>query len=232
MGATYIIHIVAGSAGLLSGYAALFTTKGAPLHRRAGIVFVVSMLAMCGAGFLMAVVRGVAPWGNVPAALLTAAMVTTAFTTVRVTTALTRRIDSACTIVTGLVGIGCLLLAAESIANGGRGRGGFPTFPFLLFGVPAVLATLGDLRVRRRGPLAGAARIARHLWRMSFALLIAALSFFIGQADEFPAWLRIYPLLALPVVVVLVAMFYWLWRVRWRRSLRGLQVAAPLRALP
>ena len=30
-----------------------------------------------------------------------------------------------------------------------------------------------------------------------------------------------FPLIALPVVAVLVTMLYWLWRVRIRRSLRG-----------
>jgi putative ABC transport system permease protein len=60
--------------------------------------------------------------------------------------------------------------------------------------------------------------LTRHLWRMSFALLIAAMSFFLGQAKVFPQPVRIYPLLALPVLAVLVTMLYWLWRVRARRS--------------
>jgi hypothetical protein len=64
-----------------------------------------------------------------------------------------------------------------------------------------------------------------HLWRMSTALFIAALSFFIGQADVIPPVVRIRPLLALPVVLVLATMVYWLWRVRLRRSLRGIIVA-------
>jgi hypothetical protein len=91
-----------------------------------------------------------------------------------------------------------------------------------MFGVVGLLAGAGDLRVMRSGALRGAPRIARHLWRMSFALFIAALSFFIGQADELPAALRIFPLLALPVLAVLGTMLYWLWRVRFRRSVRGL----------
>jgi hypothetical protein len=33
---------------------------------------------------------------------------------------------------------------------------------------------------------------------------------------------RIAPLLATPVLLVIVTMFYWLWRVRIRQSLRGL----------
>ena len=75
------------------------------------------------------------------------------------------------------------------------------------------------------GALTGTRRVARHLWRMSFALFIAAMSFFIGQADVIPEPVRIRPLLAIPVVLVLVTMFYWLWRVRLRRSLRGMIVA-------
>ena len=56
---------------------------------------------------------------------------------------------------------------------------------------------------------------------MCFALFIAALSFFIGQARLFPEPLRIMPLLALPVVAVLVTMLFWLWRMRVRRNARG-----------
>jgi hypothetical protein len=108
----------------------------------------------------------------------------------------------------------------EAVAAGGN-RAGF-AFPYLMFGTVGLLGGASDIRVVRSGPLTGAARIARHLWRMCFALFIAALSFFIGQAQVFPEPIRIRPLLALPVLVVLVTMFYWLWRVRIRRSLRGL----------
>jgi hypothetical protein len=68
--------------------------------------------------------------------------------------------------------------------------------------------------------LAGALALSRHLWRMCFALFIAATSFFLGQADLFPAELRHPALLGLPVLVVLGAMVYWLWRVRFRSALR------------
>jgi hypothetical protein len=57
---------------------------------------------------------------------------------------------------------------------------------------------------------------------MSYALFVATMSFFIGQAKVIPPALRIPGLLALPVVAVLVTMLYWLWRVRVRRSLRGM----------
>ena len=48
------------------------------------------------------------------------------------------------------------------------------------------------------------------------------LTFFIGQAKVIPKPIRIYPLLAAPVVSVLVTMLYWLWRVRVKQTLRGI----------
>jgi peptidoglycan/LPS O-acetylase OafA/YrhL len=120
-------------------------------------------------------------------------------------------------------GLASLTFGFEAVANGGT-RLGMPAFPFFLFGLVGIAGCLGDMRVLRSGALQGSSRLARHLWRMCFALFIAALSFFIGQSDEFPQALRILALLALPVLSVLVSMFYWLWRVRIRRSLRGMTV--------
>ena len=114
-----------------------------------------------------------------------------------------------------------LTFAGEAIANGGK-RNGMPAFPFIMFGTIALLGTLGDLRVLRSGPLTGASRLARHLWRMSFALFIAALSFSVQVMKMIPKPIRVPGLIALPMVLVLGAMFYWLWRVRIRRSLRGI----------
>lgn len=62
-------------------------------------------------------------------------------------------------------------------------------------------------------------RSARHLWRMCVAMFIATGSFFLGQAKVFPEEYRIVPLLAVPMIVVLVVMIYW-----WARVLRGRRV--------
>ena len=219
----YAVHIVAGSLGLLSGYTALYAVKGATLHRRSGTVFVYAMLAMCLAGFAIAVARGVAEAINVPAALLTAYLVITALTTVRPAGASGRWLSVA--MLALVLGVGSVSLAfdVEAVANGGM-RNGMPAFPFFMFGVIGMLGAAGDIRVLMTGTPTGARRIARHLWRMSFALFIAALSFFIGQAQVIPEPIRIRPVLAIPVVLVLVTMVYWLWRVRLKRSLRGIIV--------
>ena len=221
MGAMYAVHIIAGSLGLLSGYTALYVTKGAPLHRRSGMVFVWTMLTMAFAGLLMAALRGVAVVINVPAAVLTAYLVTTALLTVRPRPALQRWLDPALMLVALAVGLVMLAFGLEAIANGGT-RKGLPAFPFFLFAFVGLLGAALDIRMMRAGGVRGAVRLTRHLWRMCFALFIAALSFFLGQADEFPAALRKPALLGLPVLLVLVTMLYWLWRVRIRRALGGI----------
>lgn len=229
MRTTLLFHIAAGSIGLVTGFAALYTSKGGRAHRRAGMAFVYAMLAMSVAGLTMAAVRGVAPAINVPAALLTAYLVVTGLTTVRPPTSGARWLGLAAALVALGVALASLSFAREALASADGKRHGMPSFPFLLFGVAGLLACAGDVRVLRSGPLRGAPRLARHLWRMSFALFIAALSFFIGQAKVFPKAVRIPGLLALPVLAVLVTMVYWLWRVRIRRSVRGMvvRVGAP-----
>lgn len=218
---TYFVHILAGSLGIISGFIALYATKGLRLHRRVGMVFVCAMLTTSVFGVTIAAVRGVAPAVNIPAALLTAYLVVTALTTVRPALPAARWLNPALMLVALGVTLASLTFAVEAFANGGK-RNGMPAFPFVMFGVVGLLASTGDVRMIRSGALKGAYRLARHLWRMCFALFIAALSFFIGQAQVFPEPIRIRPLLALPVLAVLVTMFYWLWRVRIRRSFRGI----------
>ena len=227
---TLLVHIAAGGLGIVSGFVALYAAKGAMLHRKSGMLFVYAILTTCVFGTLIAIVRGVAPALNVPAGVLTAYLVITALTTVRPPAAGSRWLDRGAMLVALAVGLTSLTFGFEAIAGGGT-RNGMPAFPFFMFGVVGLLASAGDVRVIRSGALTGASRLARHLWRMSFALFIAALSFFIGQSKVIPQPVRILPLLALPVVAVLVTMLYWLWRVRIRRSLRGIVRATAAEAV-
>lgn len=224
----YFAHILAGSLALVTGYVALYAAKGATLHRKTGMVFVYAMLTMTVCGMMLAAAEGGA-WAavNFRAALLTAYLVVTALTTVR-RPAHARWLDVGGMLVALAVGLISLTFGFEALASGGS-RNGVPAFPFFLFGAVGLIGSAGDARMIGTGiSLRGAPRIARHLWRMSFALLIAAMSFFFGQAKVIPKPIRIPALLALPVLAVLVTMLYWLWRVRIRRSLQGIvRVRAP-----
>ena len=68
--------------------------------------------------------------------------------------------------------------------------------------------------------LQGRRRVARHLWRMCFALFIATGSFFLGQAKVFPKPIRVMPLLAIPAVLPLLLMLVWLTRVLFTQQSR------------
>jgi uncharacterized membrane protein len=57
-----------------------------------------------------------------------------------------------------------------------------------------------------------------------YAMITMAFSFVVGQAKVIPKPIRIYALLVIPPLIVLAALIYWLWRVRWRRSLRVMVV--------
>ena len=217
----YVVHILAGSLALVAGYLALLVKKGSSLHRKSGLLFVGTMLAVAFFGIVIAAGQGVAPAVNIPAALISAYLVVTSLATVRHPAADARWLHVGAMLVALATGLTSFTFAFEAVAAGGT-RNGMPAFPFIMFGAIGVVGSLGDMRVLRSGALHGASRLARHLWRMCFALFIAVLSFFVGQSDEFPQALRIMPLLALPVLTVLVSMSYWLWRVRIRRSLRGL----------
>src|SRR2546428_613631 len=156
------------------------TGKGIVIHT---LLFVYAMLTMALIGALMAAVEG-GPWRaiNVPAGLLTAYLVATALITVRPPSAASRSLDVCLMVAALLLGMTTLTLGFEALANGGN-RDGVPAFPFLMFGAIGLSAGAGDLRVVRSGPLRGGPRLVRHLWRMCWALWIAASSFFLG-----PRW--------------------------------------------
>ena len=116
-----------------------------------------------------------------------------------------------------------ILPLAQEVA-GGQLDGIFAPVFFLYAGV-AVLAVAGDARTWREGPPRGPRRLARHLWRMCFAMFNATGSFFL-IASRVPEPIRNAQLRVTLAFLPLVLLFYWLWRVR-RRSGRVLASAEP-----
>jgi len=228
MRGSLVAHIIAGGIGILTGFIALYAVKGDRVHRTSGTVFVYAMIAMALLGGLIAIVRNRVPQGNVPIAALTLYLVITGLISVKPPPVGPRRWDSVMMTLGSAITLTLFTLGVVAIVNP-KAVHRFPAAPFFVFGAIALMASIGDIRLIRAGgvqTIRGAPRLARHLWRMCTALLIAAFSFFLGQAKVFPKPIRVYPLLAIPPLVVLVVMGYWLWRLRVRRKLRGLVVAA------
>jgi hypothetical protein len=210
------IHVLGGAVAILSGLVALYASKGGPLHRRSGTLFVGAMLVMSLTGAVIAIGREGAAL-NIPAGLVTAYLVVTALLTVQPPSSRLREMERPAMFAAFAIAAGCL---ASAIVSAGRGQMGF-VYPVVIFGIVALSAGVGDRRMLGAGGLQGSARIRRHLWRMCTALFIAAGSFFLGPVRRIPEPLRIAPLRFIPLLV-LVTMVYWLWRYRRNRmSSRG-----------
>jgi hypothetical protein len=156
---------------------------------------------------------------NVVAGTLTAYLVITALTTVRPPTTRSRVLAILLMTVACALGLTTLSFAIQAVTSPTGVSHGYPPYPFLLFALVGLLGGVGDVRVLRRGNLRGAPRLARHLWRMCVALLIATVSFFTVRsrvAMIFPAPLVTPALQFTPILLVLLAMLYWLWRIRVR----------------
>ena len=193
------------------------------------MLFVYAMLVMAITGGTIAAVRG--NEGSAIGGMMTCYFVTTGLTTVRQPAGWSRRLDVLLMLVALGIAMVSLTLGILTVASPTGRWDGLPPFPFFMFGIVGLLAVAGDARVLRAGALTGAPRLTRHLWRMCWSLWIAAGSFFFGQAKVIPEPIRIPALLAVPVLVIFVAMFYWLWRVRIRKSFRGIvRVSAPASA--
>jgi uncharacterized membrane protein len=204
-------HIVAGVLALVFGYVALFARKGAATHRRSGLMFVYAMVAMSLSGaFIAAVGSGSV---SVVAGLLTFYFVVTSLLTVRQRTEGSFRVDVAAMLFALTVSI-CAFVIGLSIAGSRRPE----VFPMFIFGGVGVLAAFGDLRMIRARGIQGPSRLKRHLWRMCFAMWVAAASFFWGPQGRVPEIIRIPALLPIPVLLPIAMMLYWLWRLRSRRT--------------
>ena len=153
---------------------------------------------------------------------MSAYFVVTALTTVRPASAWTRWLNSGALPVAIALSAIEFGLGVKAVESPHGTINGVPFFMLFFLATVTTLAAAGDIRLMRSGALRAAPRLARHLWRMCFALFIAAGSFFSIRARVakiLPEPFTTPTMRALPVALVFVAMFYWLWRVRSRRML-------------
>lgn len=227
--AVLYLHIGAGSVGILSGAAAFVFRKGTPLHRRIGKIFVVSMLIMSGIGACVAPFLPTPERASVIAGVLTFYLVLSSWMAVKRKPGELGKFDHG------------LLLTSLSITGAGayflwlamqNPRGmldGQPGAAFVMFVIIGSLAAVGDLRLIIQRGVTGATRLARHLWRMTVALFIAANSLFLGQPQVFSKAVQQSGLLNMPALLILALLLFWLGHTAWgahkRKRARRLQAA-------
>ena len=213
------VHIFAGGSAIVLGGVALAAAKGAMLHRKSGLLFVFAMVTMGISGSVLAVRLSLTN-PNVLGGLMSCYFVITALTTVRVASVTTWWLDRAALLLAIALSPIFVVLGMQALASPEGAINGVPFFMQFFLATVIALAAAGDVRSIRLGLLRPVPRIQRHLWRMCFALFIAAGSFFSIRARVakiLPEPFTTPTMRFLPVILVFVAMFYWLWRVRSRR---------------
>ena len=217
------LHILGGLFALLFGYTALYATKGATLHRKSGMGFVMAMIVMSLTGAFIASLKP--DRGSIIAGLLTFYFVITGLLTV-VQVPGQKRLERIAMVWAFVVGL-FAIWAGWWLAQRGRPEAA----PMLLFSAMAIGGSIGDWKMLRAGGIEGKPRIKRHLWRLCFAMWVAAASFFWGPPNRVPDIIRIPALLPIPVLTPIVVMLYWLWRMRGKKSARGIVTSSPIVAV-
>jgi hypothetical protein len=214
-----VLHISAGIVGLLSGTAAMIFRKGSRRHGQAGEVFVVSMLTMAACAVWLAILKHQP--GNLVGGVFTLYLVATAWMTARRRDGSTSPIDWIALVVPLLGGTELWISGVDLTRRHITATDGVPVGMRFFMGSVMLLAAAGDLRMLIGGEMVGGRRIVRHLWRMCFGLFIAMGSFFLGQQQVFPTFLRQSNVLFVPAILPLLLMIFWLVRVRFKNAYKG-----------
>lgn len=222
-GGALVLHIGGGVTGIAAGTVAMAARKGSRLHRAAGGVFVPAMLVAYLVG------AAAAPFIHQPAnifgGLFGAYLVATSWLTIKRPPQVVGTLE-----IGGFLAAATAALAMAVFANFGyrnpHGIDGVPWQAAAVFAVVAALAAGLDLKVILAGGVAGAARTARHLWRMGLAFFMGSASLFIGQPKVFPPALRGSPLLIALGLAPLVLTLWWLARTRAPGPARRLPASA------
>jgi len=210
------VHIVAGGLAIILGGVALAVSKGGAVHRRSGLLFVYAMLTMGISGSILALRQSLTNM-NVLGGFMTAYFVITALTAVRPASAWTQRLNWGALAVAIPLSLFEIGLGIKALASPDGTINGVPFFMLFFLATVTTLAAAGDIRMMGSGALRAGPRLKRHLWRMCFALFIAAGSFFSVRdrvAKILPGPFTTPAMRGLPVALVFAAMFYWLWRIR------------------
>jgi uncharacterized membrane protein len=212
------LHITAGTLGMLSGFVAAFLRKGSRQHGLAGNVFVISMLTLSATGVYLAIMKSQP--GNILGGTLTFYLVATAWMAAKRGDGETSILDWGALLVILAVAACELTFGLEAALSQTGLKYDYPPGPYFFMGSVAVLAVTGDIRLLVRGGISGTHRVARHLWRMCFALFIAAASIFLARQHLFPDLLRKTGVLVFLSVLPLLLMIFWLLRVRFSNTFK------------
>ena len=198
---TWALHTPAGSIAIISAIIAMSSPKGSFKHRKAGRYFSVSMLIMLISGIAAAILKNSLDEIFLGAVVLYS--VFTAWLTVYHKKGETNILEYLA--LTWIVFVAIAAYFAEPSWGTMRNQSTYSLWIGL-----AICFAIGDIRNLYQGGLSGVQRIIRHVFRIGFSLIWAALAFvdkiikILGMAIEEMPYIAI-----IPSAFILLIMLYW-----------------------
>lgn len=206
-----LVHITSATLGVLSALLAMSLRKGSGLHGAAGTLFSLSMLVMSATGaYLGAFVKPVMI--TVIVGLLTFYLVATGWMAASRKGRAPGFIDIAALLFAMIIGAASLISGIEASSSPNGCKDQIPAGFYFFYGCVALLFAASDVRMVARGGVFGSRRIARHVWRMCFAILISTLSLFPGPQRLVAQLLRETAVPWLPHLLLIASMIFWISR--------------------
>ena len=207
----WLIHFPTGTVAILAAFAAFYYPKGSSKHKKAGQVFMIAMLIMLISGGIAGAVKGSSD--DVFLAALVLYTVFTAWLAVRYRSPVIGKLEYIALAYIVIFGLAALSINPEWDKVREPGVYTFNAIMALIFAV-------GDVRNILLKGMKRTHRLARHIWRISFSLVWAALAFsdkiikmLDSTIDQMPH------VVVIPATLVLCIMFYWLYRIYKGRAI-------------
>ena len=203
----WAIHTPAGTLVLVTAVIAMCAKKGSALHRKAGSYFTVSMMIMLVSGIAAAYIKD-----SINDMMLGAFVMYSVFTAWLAVSH--KKNETGLLEVIALIWIIGFAIAAFSISIGWREAEA--PLAYLIWGGLAIFCALGDICNLYQSGLSGIQRILRHVWRIGFSLLWAALAFTDKIVKMQGANLKsmqeeqLLLIVAIPTLVILITFLYWI----------------------
>jgi len=206
----WAIHTPAGTIVWVTAVFAMFAKKGSALHRKAGSCFTVSMIVMLVSGIAAAYLKN-----SIDDMMLGVIVMYTVFTAWLA--AHHKKNETGLLEVTALIWIVGFAITALLISMGWREVEA--PFAYLIWSGLAILCALGDIRNLYHSGLSGTQRIIRHVWRIGFSLIWAALAFTDKIVKMMGANLKsmqeeqLILIVAIPTMLILITILYWITKI-------------------
>lgn len=205
-------HVAPGVLAVAAGATALAAPKGRAVHILAGRIFVAAMGLTSAVGAVLGLVRAETFYITFHAGVLALCLLASGWLAARARSGAPGP-ASAIVGAANLINVGVLVLIGMLAARSEGSFRGFAAEDYLVLAGMGMLAAAGDASLLWRFRLSDRHRIARHLWRMCLGFFIATGSAFTGPgAAAFSDAVRQSGVLALPELVILLLMLFWLAR--------------------